>query len=139
MAPSKKHRKEFLEISVLLTGFNHIELEATGMTDTYLETVVARTHPSTLGFFFKKVEALLNLPPQEQSPAITAQLIPDSAYNGLAKRIILMWYEGQWTVGDNTEVISSQSYIEGLMWPAAKTHPSGAKQAGFGSWAKRPL
>ena len=59
--------------------------------------------------------------------------------NGLAKKIILLWYEGMWVEAGKSEVISSQSFIEGLMWPAAKTHASGAKQPGFGSWSHPPL
>ena len=60
--------------------------------------------------------------------------MPDSLYNGLAKNIITMWYMGNWM---NT-VINPQSYVQGLIWGVAETHPPGAKQPGYASWASAP-
>ena len=60
--------------------------------------------------------------------------MPDSLYNGLAKNIITMWYMGNWM---NT-VISPQSYVQGLIWGVAETHPPGAKQPGYASWSTAP-
>jgi hypothetical protein len=109
------------------------------MVGTYFETVLARTEPSVLELFFEKAEAILAMKEEDRKLAISSQLMPDSSYSGLAKRIILLWYEGQWVTGASREVICAQSYIQGLMWPAAKTHPAGAKQPGYGSWAQQPF
>lgn len=138
MKPTHNHPAEFLELSVLLTGFSHSELQGTGMVDTYYSTLVAKTESSQLGLFFDKVREILSMKAADQLVAISAHLMPDSAYHGLAKQIILMWYEGLWTDSGVTTMISAESYIQGLMWTAAKTHPSGAKQPGFGSWSNLP-
>lgn len=131
---------EFFSLSVLLTGFSKTELEATGMASTYFKTLVDRTEPSILLPFFENVVAVMKIREgAAQDDAISSQLLPDAAYNGVAGRIILMWYEGLWTTRVfPPQVISTQAYVQGLMWPAAKTHPSGARQAGFGSWQHEP-
>jgi hypothetical protein len=134
-----KYLETFISLSTFLTGFNQAELEATGMVGTYFKTVLARTEPSVLELFFEKAEAILAMKEEDRKLGISSQLMPDSSYNGLAKRIILLWYEGQWITAASREVICAESYIQGLMWPAAKTHPSGAKQPGYGSWAQQPF
>jgi hypothetical protein len=132
-------RQRFLTISVLLTGFSATELQGTGMVGIYYENLLRRTEASLLDSFFERVDQIQLMTPADQQNAIRSQLMPASAYNGLAGRIILMWYEGLWVVGGTREVISSQAYIQSLMWTAAQTHPSGAKQPGFGSWSKKPV
>jgi hypothetical protein len=136
-----EYRDEFLSLSILLTGFNRTELESTGMIETYFQTLIDRTEASILKPFFENVVDILKIVAVvNRDAAITSQLMPDSAYNGVAKRIILMWYEGLWvTAVFPPQVISSLAYAQGLMWTAAKTHPSGAKQPGFGSWQREPL
>jgi hypothetical protein len=136
-----EYRDEFLQLSILLTGFSQTELESTGMVGTYFRTLIDRTEASILKPFFENVVEILKLDTVvDRNKAISTELIPDSAYNGTAKRIILMWYEGLWTTaGAAPQVISSQAYAQGLMWPAAKTHPAGAKQPGHGSWQHEPL
>ena len=54
-----------------------------------------------------------------------------------------MWYMGQWAPSVNQATnlaqarnISPNAYVQGLVWNLADTHPPGAKQPGFGSWAK---
>jgi hypothetical protein len=69
----------------------------------------------------------------------------------MARNIIKMWYTGNWAqlpqawrnqhgagARDVDHVISSQAYQEGLVWRAIGTHPQGAKQPGFGTWALPP-
>ena len=79
--------------------------------------------------------------------------------NDVARTLIQLWYNGTWSplsVGwytanaaripnppdlanlGSTYVVSAQSYIESLVWTAANTHPMGAKQPGFGTWAEPP-
>ena len=59
-----------------------------------------------------------------------------------------VWYSGQWqpalVVEESKSLqtarnISPEAYIQGLVWAAANTHPPGAKQPGYGSWALPPL
>ncbi len=134
----------FLRISTYLTGFNEVELQGTGMVQTYYDVVQKKMGQETLTCFYEAIDGIFqqNKTEAQINEAIAAQLIPDAAYNGLAKKMITMWYEGNWiedAATFNAEVISAESYIQGLMWEAAETHPPGAKQPGFGSWAQLPL
>jgi hypothetical protein len=127
----------FLEISAWLTGFEVADLEGTGMADTYLQTVQAQCQGATVADFFAAARGVL-----EQG-----QLFPAALFDGLAHNIVFMWYSGQWapTVdapGVNlakVRNISPAAYVQGLMWPAADTHPPGAKAPGYGSWAQIPV
>jgi hypothetical protein len=125
----------FLKISVALTGFNEAELEGTGMVDTYYQTILENNTPDVITYFFRTVETILQGRNSDEEKAIENQLMPASAFNGLAQNIITMWYLGNW--GQN--VISGKAYTQGLVWDAAQTHPPGAKQPGYGSWSMPPL
>src|SRR6218665_3765594 len=131
---SESRTKLFSEISSLLTGFNETELQATGMLETYYTTILENTDGDDVEYFFQNVSSILTDPARTEESvesAISLQLIPDSNYGRLAKNIIILWYTGNW----NNDVVSSASYIQGLMWDAGHTHPPGAKQPGYGSWA----
>lgn len=131
-------RTLFLQVSALLTGFAVIELEGTGMVDDYHDAVIQRTESSLLDGFFATAANILSMPAAKQDDAVTNSLMTNPAYAGMAQRIVLMWYEGLWVVSGSSEVINAQAYVQSLMWPAAGTHPSGAKQGGFGSWSRVP-
>jgi len=131
----------FLEISAILTGFNKAELQGTGMVESYFNYVSntpSDAQKANLDFFFAKVQAILKETKGDEQAlefAVSDQLMPISAYNNMAQNIITLWYTGNW--GQN--VVSAQSYIQGLMWDTAEAHPPGAKQPGFGSWSLPPL
>lgn len=130
--------KTFLTISTYLTGYSEVELLGTGLLETYFNVFLEKFSPETLHYFFAEVdEILLESAGDEDkiNAAIAARLIPDSAYDSIAKNIILVWYTGNW----GNDVISTQSYQQGLMWDAAEAHPPGAKQPGYGSWASLPI
>lgn len=128
----------FLEVSALLTGFNETELKATGMAETYYNTILQNTDKESVAYFFLDLKTLLKDSKHtkaEIEATLATEFMPISSYSGLAKNIIILWYTGNW--GNN--VVSAASYIQGLMWDAAHTHPPGAKQPGYGSWANLPL
>ena len=130
--------KLLLEVSALLTGFSETELRATGMLESYYNTILANTDCDDVDYFFLKVNAILTDPvrtDESVESAIATQLMPKSCYGNLARNIIILWYTGNW----GNDVVSAASYIQGLMWEATHTHPPGAKQPGYGSWAKLPL
>ena len=136
MNPERDPQSLFLEISVLLTGFNEAELYATGMLETYYNALQVNTSQENFTFFFDEVRSILQLNHIDQiNDAISSRLMQPSSYEGLAAAIIIMWYTGNW--GDN--VVTGQSYVQGLMWDAAEAHPPGAKQPGYGSWGMKPL
>lgn len=127
----------FLELSAILTGFSETELKATGMLENYYNTILKNTGKEAIEYFFIDLGDLLNVSrTADRIEAIVgSQFMPASSYEGLAGNIIILWYTGNW----NGNVVSAESYIQGLMWDASHTHPPGAKQPGFGSWANLPL
>lgn len=143
---SQNRQALFLAISARLTGFEVIELEGTGMTQTYFDTLSNNTAPDVLALFFEETAAILALQDDDAiDAAIRSRLMPDSSYDATAKVVILMWYTGEWysgigeSAGVNSTQIDGPSYVQGLMWEAAETHPPGAKQPGYGSWAEPPI
>lgn len=134
----KSNKKLFLKASVVLTGFSKTELKGTGMLETYYNTILQNSEKEDVDYFFLDIETLLNDPSQTQESidqTIEANFMPNSCYGALAKSIITLWYTGNW--GGN--VVSSASYIQGIMWDAIHSHPPGAKQPGYGSWANPPI
>lgn len=132
------HTKLFLEVSALLTGFSKTELKATGMLESYYNTILKNVDKEDIDYFFLDVHVLItdkSYNEKDIEDNLASKFMADSSYNGLAKNIIILWYTGNW----GGEVISSASYIQGLMWNAAHAHPPGAKQPGYGSWAALPL
>jgi len=129
-------RPLFLAISIPLIGFSELELLGTGMLETYHNVVINQNAPAvTAGFFAASAAILADYPPAQWHAQIAAQLVPDSLFGGLAQNIITMWYMGSW---GNT-IISPQTYVQGLVWGVAGTHPPGARQPGYGSWSRLPL
>lgn len=150
LSGSDDRRELFLFISVYLTGFERVELEGTGMVDDYFSTICQESSVENLDFFFAEVTAIQHEAQDSEDQLlslIASNLIPNSSYQALAKNIIYLWYTGQWAPTVNNpnanlqqvRNVSANAYIQGLMWSAAQTHPPGAKQPGYGSWAYMPL
>jgi hypothetical protein len=152
----------FRAISSLLTGFSETDLEGTGMLDEYYRVLMKEEDHEGVRAFLIKAEEIVKLGPGAQAKAAIQQAfidLPETAsqpnppfdemsYQGLAQRIILLWYTGNWTTmnwkdtrsqQDRTAIVSARAYQEGLIWVTAETHPAGAKQPGFGSWSKPPV
>jgi hypothetical protein len=140
----------FLDISVHLTGYKKNELLATGMHETYYYTIMKEADQDNVRAFFKEAQAIMdefgkNI--DQMNEEIAKRLFPADKYLELARRIILMWYTGIWTSivmtngkpKSTTDMISGETYTEGLIWKTAETHPAGAKQPGWGSWAFPPF
>ncbi len=79
------------------------------------------------------------------------RIMSDGLLGPLARNIISLWYLGIWNelpwywwlqhgIGatNETRVVSSEAYKEGLLWRAMGAHPPGAKQPGYGSWSLPP-
>ena len=132
----------FLTISVLLTGFTEFELQTTGMLDTYYETVSANSDPKSVDSFASEVSKILrDFGPFEvaMNEQIEARLIKQAPFDDLARQIMLLWYTGIWTTAGVPAMVNTSAYFQGLIWQAANTHPAGALQPGYGSWAELPL
>jgi hypothetical protein len=149
----------FLSLSSHLTGFSVVELQGTGMLETYYFTLMKEDDQDGVRGFFQKASQVLKsgnivqeirktFIPLPASPTGSSPPLDQLPYQGLAQRIILLWYTGIWTTmnwidqksqQERTAMVSAQAYEEGLIWVAAETHPAGAKQPGHGSWSDPPL
>lgn len=137
MESSKKETQIFLDISVCLTGFSEMELLGTGMLETYYNVMMNKNNIAVVEAFLTasaKILAKNKNSEEDLKKEILNNLMPDSLYSGLAQNIITMWYLGSWL----NEIISPQSYVQGMVWGIAKAHPPGAKQPGFASWSMLP-
>ena len=138
METNEQRLATFYGISVLLTGFNPTELWGTGMVEPYFNVVMNQNPIPVVDAFLDTAKAIMDRFGDNYEKAhdpIAELLMPDSLYDGLARNIITLWYMGNW----GNEMVSAQSYVQGLVWDAAYAHPPGAKQPGYGSWHNPPL
>ncbi len=152
-APHAEARRRFLELSVTVTGYDAATLEGTGMVDPYLATFLQVAGDGPTGQLLERWAAIAakTADPAERERFVEAQLLPDPTVGPLTSNLAVLWYLGQWNqlppdwrqahgarAGDQTRIVSPEAYVQGLVWPAIGTHPQGAKQPGFGSWALPP-
>jgi hypothetical protein len=129
-------KPEFIEFSAAITGFSLVKLEGTGVAETYWNELVKQTDQSTADALLAAWEEAKNSSkPLDQ--ALQELIFDDTDLCPVARDVITAWYTGQWGCSAET-TITSQTYIEGLVWSAANAHPMGAKQPGFGTWSFPP-
>ena len=145
------HAELFLSLSVALTGYDRAELQGTGLVDTYRRIVLSTVGEAAFGDLLTAWHEMLHLPAKKQHGALK-KLLTENPYLGpVAQNLGYLWYTGSWqqlpwgwrnahgaNAADATRVVSKEAYVEGLVWRAMGTHPPGAKQPGFGSWAMKP-
>jgi hypothetical protein len=148
--------EDFLELSVILTGFKKFRLFGTGQAVVYYdkiqEIIGEETVKELLSTFKDIFESVSRQETEELHDLLRAKILSDAKLGPVARNIILLWYVGSWyqlpadwrtSYGQNpsdvTFVLSPNSYTEGLLWPAIGAHPAGAKAQGFGSWASEPI
>lgn len=136
---------QFVRLSVILTGFDEYKLLGTGMLETYYDELLRIIGAREAGSLFG---ALLRVDDGDED-AFRKVILDDARYGPVARNVLTMWYLGTWTqlsrewrnsygatAYDTDHVVSAAAYRESLVWPTAGTHPMGAKQQGYGSWAK---
>jgi len=134
-----KNLKVFEEFSILITGFCLSEIQGTGLSETYYDVIAKEIGEKV---FIGLLGTFNNLDIKDcnhltEMESICADEIIESKYNDTINTIILLWYTGQWN-GQESYIVSSASYIEGLVWSAIQAHPMGAKQPGYGTWSLPP-
>lgn len=133
---------QFLDLSVILTGYDQYALLGTGMVRPYYDELLRIIGSREAG-------ALLGSAGRTDPEHFESTVLASPRYGPVARNIVSMWYLGTWsqlprdwrntfgaTSYDTDHVVSAAAYREGLVWPAAGTHPMSAKQPGFGSWAR---
>jgi hypothetical protein len=140
----------FYALSVTLTGFSEFELQGTGMGPVYYETVRGVVGERFLADLLRTFREVV----QEGGDFernFRIRILGDPGFGPVARNLILLWYTGNWnelsqgwrdaygvSTQDVSRVVSAESYQQGLMWTAGGTHPQGANQPGFGTWADPP-
>jgi hypothetical protein len=140
----------FLTLSAALTGFDRAELQGTGMVDTYFGTVPSIVGEEAFAELLTAWHEVLD-GRGSQERGIEKKILADPFVGPVAISLTYLWYTGSWqqlpwawrneygaNVLDTSRVVSGEAYVEGLVWKAMQTHPQGAKQPGFGSWAIKP-
>lgn len=144
--------KLFVDLSFALSGFNRVELWGTGMLQTYYDQVNLIIGEREMGKLLGVSSVIIPAGGEitaEIEETIEHEILGDSRYGPVARNIIRLWYLGSWaqlprawrdvygaTSYDTDHIVSAQAYQESLVWTAGLTHPMGAKQQGFGTWAK---
>ena len=133
----------FLELSSRLTGFERVELVATGLLEQnyrfFVTQAVETSSPGNAAVFWKYLLG-------EGATAFTAkrvkEIMGDQKLCQIGRNIIRLWLLGSWLPDPNNAfssfVASAEAYQEGLLWGYVGAHPAGAKQPGYGSWSLRP-
>src|ERR1039458_10052386 len=114
--------EQILNLSVVLTGFNKVELQAAGVGREYLNLLIEMAG-DTLCFEL-----------WAETQAIYAQHAGHAAR--LERNIILLWYNAIWyqlppdwttphgaNALDQDHVVSAKAYPEALIWRAIGAHP----------------
>lgn len=143
----------FMALSVLLTGFERVELDATGVEREYFDEVLRNAGEPVAKELWLATQRVLE---HEQSPArleiaVREELLSSPKLGPVARNVIQMWYTANWTAlpkswhaeyggprDDADHVVSARAYPQGLMWKAINAHPMGGKQQGFGAWSLPP-
>ncbi len=139
----------FVGLSVLLTGFDAVELLGTGMAAAYLAVLDAVLPEDVVGDLMSAYRQLPRGPERER--AAEAEILGDPRLGPVARNLIVLWYCGAWTqlpaawraaFGasplDTSRVVSAAAYQAGLQWLAAGAHAAGANPQGYGAWAIGP-
>lgn len=151
MMTEKEKLDLFLELSVALTAYKKVDLLGTGLAFQYYESVLDRVGDENSNQLLEIYNEILNLDEKDTEDLIRRQIMSNPQLGPMARAIIKLWYLGQWDAlppswraaygnykNDVNEIISAESYKEGLVWSAIGAHPMGAKQTGFDSWSDPP-
>jgi len=146
--------ERFIAVSAALTGFDAVELTGTGMTALYLETIEQWVGPTIAAELFA-----FGTDPLPDDYVVRTRILADPRLGPVARNVIELWYNATWSplpvawyqanaaaipnLPDLANlpaayIVSPEAYVESLVWTAANTHPMGAKQPGFGTWADPP-
>jgi hypothetical protein len=146
---------QFLALSVVLTGFERVDLQGTGLLSTYYQTFTSIVRPEICQELWKRASTIIEQNRHDETAleaAIRREILASPELGPLAANIIQMWYTGSWiqlplawssqygtSPLDVTKVISAQAYTQSLIYNVIQAHPPGAKQPGFGSWSRPPV
>lgn len=132
----------FVALSSILTGYPKSTLKPGAdihrLSELYLKTLNAEVPSEVISDLNSTFLGLSN--PNEAS--VKAAIVNNSALGLVAKNIIKMWYLGIWynlnDKPDESYVISSSAYTNGMVWSTMYAHPMGYSEGNFGYWNTAP-
>ncbi|KQT35687.1 hypothetical protein ASG22_01315 [Chryseobacterium sp. Leaf405] len=127
----------FMSISEALTGFSVNELQSTGLATDYYTHILGEIELATFTAFLNTSRRILESSSDEEQlvHSIKTIILSAPATKGIADNVITLWYLGTW----EGSYVNDRSYKEGLVWNVMHSHPPGAKQPGYKSWAIQPV
>ena len=146
--------KDFLNLSVAITGFSNFHLQGTGQVSLYFSTILDIVGEAT--FFellqtFGEFEAKAKGDDAVLAERLRHEIFSSDKFGPISRNIIKLWYVGTWyqlpyawrdAFGayekDTTFVVSPVAFTEGLLWPAIGVNPPAAKAQGYGTWGQKP-
>ncbi len=142
----------FMDLSVVLTGFDLTDLQATAMGPVYLQQLLQNAGsvaPGVLLGAFAELRSACQERDQHFLDAFAQRIM--QPFSALARNIVSLWYLGRWNqlprewrdthgalASDQDQIVSPEAYVAGLVWATLDSHPRGAKAPGFGTWATQP-
>ena len=70
------------------------------------------------------------------------KLLVDRELGPVCRSILKLWYLGAWYPPDRprvaSHVVSTQAYVESLVWKVMQAHPAGYSMGPFGHWGDAP-
>lgn len=147
----------FLNLSTVLTGFQPVDLQGTGLVQAYCHKVSTIIGQEITNELLTLADSILKQPGGDEpslekiEQAIRQDILASPKLGPVARNIIKLWYLGTWypmsadwrkqygvSSEDREHIISAAAYEESLVWRAMGSHPPGAKQPGFGTWSLPP-
>ena len=89
----------FVNISAVLTRKPVFELMATGNVPNYFNTMVKKNAPWNLALFYETSQDILvkyQDEPERQYEVAVHQLVAQSQFSGLGKKLCILWETGNW-------------------------------------------
>ncbi len=150
----KQKVKDFLNLSVSITGFSNLDLQGTGQASLYFSTIldiVGEAMCFELLQTFCEIEAKAKGDDAVLAHGLRQDILSSDKFGPISRNIIKLWYVGTWyqlpsawrdTFGahekDTTFVVSPVAFTEGLLWPTIGVNPPAAKAQGYGTWGEKP-
>ena len=145
----------FYKLSEILTGYNLVVLYGTGQGEFYFTSLQDILGEELVTELLTEFELAFNKSSSKRTKDLEAMIKKDlfanDKWGAVCKNIIKMWYMGNWyqmptqwqqnyvnSTMDTYKVLSTNSYIQGLVWKAMGRHPKSAKQPGYATWSFPP-
>jgi hypothetical protein len=138
----------------VLTGFNKVELQSTGVARDYLNLLIEMAGDALCFELWAETQSIYAKHAGHSARLereVRQRILKSAKFAPPARNIILLWYNAIWyqlppdwttrhgaNALDQDHVVSAKAYPEALIWQAIGAHPPAAKPQGFGAWALPP-